>query len=62
VLGFGGIGAILRYKLNFEQLAEDDDDDEFYDGTLYWCSLTWQTHKHNEISFKMLTLAFRLTI
>ncbi len=32
VRGFGGIGAILRYKLNFEQLV-DDDDDEFYDGT-----------------------------
>ena len=31
VRGFGGIGAILRYKLNFEQLAEDDDEDEFYD-------------------------------
>lgn len=33
VMGFGGIGAILRYKLNFEQLnAEDEDDeDEFYD-------------------------------
>ena len=33
VKGFGGIGAILRYKVNFEQLAEVDDDDEFYDGT-----------------------------
>ena len=33
VKGFGGIGAILRYKLNFEQLADvDDDDDEYYDG------------------------------
>ena len=32
VKGFGGIGAILRYKLNFEQLADvDDDDDEYYD-------------------------------
>lgn len=31
VKGFGGIGAILRYKLNFEQLAEADDEDEFYD-------------------------------
>ena len=31
VKGFGGIGAILRYKVNFEQLAEVDDDDEFYD-------------------------------
>lgn len=35
VKGFGGIGGILRYKVNFEQLAEvDDDDDEYYDGTL----------------------------
>ena len=33
VKGFGGIGAILRYKVNFEQLAEvDEDEDEFYDG------------------------------
>lgn len=31
VKGFGGIGAILRYKVNFEQLAEVDDEDEFYD-------------------------------
>lgn len=32
VKGFGGIGAILRYKVNFEQLADYDDEDEFYDG------------------------------
>lgn len=31
VKGFGGIGAILRYKVNFEQLAEASDDDEYYD-------------------------------
>ncbi|KAG0670075.1 Polypeptide release factor (eRF1) in translation termination [Maudiozyma exigua] len=31
VTGFGGIGALLRYKVNFEQLAEDSDDDEYYD-------------------------------
>lgn len=31
VKGFGGIGAILRYKVNFEQLADFDDEDEFYD-------------------------------
>jgi len=31
VKGFGGIGAILRYKVNFEQLADADDEDEFYD-------------------------------
>ncbi|KAK4924243.1 translation termination factor eRF1 [Elasticomyces elasticus] len=31
VKGFGGIGAMLRYKLNFEQLVDDDDEDEFYD-------------------------------
>ncbi|CCK72563.1 translation termination factor eRF1 KNAG_0K01990 [Huiozyma naganishii CBS 8797] len=30
VTGFGGIGAILRYKVNFEQLQEDSDD-EYYD-------------------------------
>ncbi len=29
--GFGGIGAMLRYKLNFEQLAEVDSEDEYYD-------------------------------
>jgi len=32
VKGFGGIGGILRYKVNFEQLADVDDDDEYYDG------------------------------
>jgi peptide chain release factor subunit 1 len=31
VKGFGGIGAILRYKVNFEQLAEYDDEDEYFD-------------------------------
>ena len=31
VKGFGGIGCILRYKLNFEQLQEVSDDDEYYD-------------------------------
>ncbi|KZL66119.1 eukaryotic peptide chain release factor subunit 1, partial [Colletotrichum tofieldiae] len=31
VKGFGGIGGILRYKVNFEQLADIDDDDEYYD-------------------------------
>ena len=34
VKGFGGIGAILRYKVNFEQLVDLDDEDEFYDGQL----------------------------
>ena len=34
VKGFGGIGAMLRYKVNFEQLADFDDEDEFYDGVL----------------------------
>ncbi|GMG28841.1 unnamed protein product [Ambrosiozyma monospora] len=29
VKGFGGIGALLRYKVNFEQLASDSED-EFY--------------------------------
>jgi len=31
VKGFGGIGGILRYKVNFEQLADVDDDDDYYD-------------------------------
>lgn len=31
VQGFGGVGAILRYKVNFEQLADESDDDEYYD-------------------------------
>jgi peptide chain release factor subunit 1 len=31
VKGFGGIGGLLRYKVNFEQLNEVDDDDDFYD-------------------------------
>ncbi|AGO12383.1 AaceriAER028Cp [[Ashbya] aceris (nom. inval.)] len=30
VTGFGGIGGILRYKVNFDQLA-DDSEDEYYD-------------------------------
>jgi peptide chain release factor subunit 1 len=31
VKGFGGIGGILRYKVAFEELGDqDDDDDEFY--------------------------------
>lgn len=30
VTGFGGLGAILRYKVNFEQLV-DESDDEYYD-------------------------------
>lgn len=34
VKGFGGVGGLLRYKVNFEQLADYDDEDEFYDGTL----------------------------
>ncbi|KZZ98225.1 eukaryotic peptide chain release factor subunit 1 [Ascosphaera apis ARSEF 7405] len=35
VRGFGGIGAMLRYKVNFEQLADysDEDDDDFYEGS-----------------------------
>ena len=35
VKGFGGVGGLLRYKVNFEQLADYDDEDEFYDGTPY---------------------------
>lgn len=36
VKGFGGIGALLRYKVNFEQLADySDDEDEFYDGEFF---------------------------
>ncbi|KAK6204388.1 transcriptional release factor [Scheffersomyces amazonensis] len=31
VQGFGGIGAMLRYKVNFEQLADESDDDEYFD-------------------------------
>ncbi|RXK35519.1 peptide chain release factor 1 [Tremella mesenterica] len=31
VKGFGGIGGILRYKLAFETLGDDEDEDEFYD-------------------------------
>lgn len=39
VKGFGGIGAILRYKVNFEQLADHSDDDEFYDGMFFQFSV-----------------------
>ncbi|CCF59177.1 hypothetical protein KAFR_0G01430 [Kazachstania africana CBS 2517] len=31
VSGFGGIGGLLRYKVNFEQLMDDSDEDEYYD-------------------------------
>jgi peptide chain release factor subunit 1 len=34
VKGFGGIGAILRYKVNFEQLQYDSED-EFYDSGMF---------------------------
>lgn len=37
VKGFGGIGAMLRYKVNFEQLADFEEEDEFYDG---WSLIT----------------------
>jgi len=33
VKGFGGIGAMLRYKVNFEQLQDPDSEDEYYDGS-----------------------------
>ena len=39
VKGFGGIGGILRYKVNFEQLADFESEDEFYDGMLTMASL-----------------------
>lgn len=39
VKGFGGIGGILRYKVNFEQLADLSDDDDYYDGKLMTTSL-----------------------
>lgn len=40
VKGFGGIGAMLRYKVNFEQLQELEDEDEYYDGSfrVCWCT------------------------
>ncbi|CCH45588.1 Eukaryotic peptide chain release factor subunit [Wickerhamomyces ciferrii] len=31
VRGFGGIGALLRYALNFEQLVDESSDDEYFD-------------------------------
>lgn len=31
VKGFGGIGGLLRYKVNFEQLQDFEEDDDFYD-------------------------------
>ncbi|KAM9890689.1 hypothetical protein OXX79_011252, partial [Metschnikowia pulcherrima] len=32
VQGFGGIGALLRYKVNFDALVdEDEEEDEYYD-------------------------------
>ena len=32
VQGFEGIGAILRYQVNFKQLNETEEEDEYYDG------------------------------
>jgi len=52
VKGFGGIGAILRYKVNFEQLADLDDEDEFYDGKL-------QFHTVNNLTDKFRRLTVR---
>jgi peptide chain release factor subunit 1 len=33
MIGFGGIGGILRYKVDFEQIAEafEEGEEEFYD-------------------------------
>lgn len=31
VQGFGGIGAMLRYKVNFDALVDESDEDEYYD-------------------------------
>lgn len=31
VQGFGGIGALLRYKVNFDALVDESDEDEYYD-------------------------------
>lgn len=28
--GFGGVGAMLRYKVNFEQLVDESDEDEYF--------------------------------
>jgi peptide chain release factor subunit 1 len=30
VKGFGGIGGVLRYKVDFQNLSIDEDEDEFY--------------------------------
>lgn len=55
VKGFGGIGAMLRYKVNFEQLADvEEDDDEFYDGMD--CKMVFI------LCTDMLIIATRLTI
>lgn len=42
VKGFGGIGAILRYKVNFEQLADFEEEDEFYDGQSLVTCVVWE--------------------
>lgn len=52
VKGFGGIGALLRYNLNFEQLADFDDEDEFYDGKMF-C---------RETALGLLLMDYRLTV
>lgn len=58
VKGFGGIGAILRYKVNFEQLADYSDDDEFYDGIFS----PFPTFCFVMFDDRLLTLILRLTV
>ncbi|EDN06448.1 eukaryotic peptide chain release factor subunit 1 [Histoplasma capsulatum] len=42
VKGFGGIGAVLRYKVNFEQLADYESEDEFYDARMIAQKSLWR--------------------
>ncbi|KAL2809482.1 peptide chain release factor eRF/aRF, subunit 1 [Aspergillus granulosus] len=64
VKGFGGIGSLLRYKVNFEQLADFDDEDEFYDGSederpeVPNVNLLTARPMHHEGGFKSEIIAF----
>ncbi|KAI4271683.1 MAG: hypothetical protein L6R38_006809 [Xanthoria sp. 2 TBL-2021] len=50
VKGFGGIGAMLRYKVNFEQLADFEEEDEFYDVQIDGLVTSQQARKRTQIS------------
>ena len=55
VKGFNGIGAMLRYKLNFEQLAVVDSEDEFYNARRF--ELAESEHAGPDVPLKKYSTA-----